>query len=320
MTTIWALVDDRAGNTSQVLGVAEALSKPFIIKNIRYNHLGRISNVIKGSSLLGLTADTKKELSPPWPDIVISIASKMESAALYIKKQNPKTKLVHIQRPRFPISKFDLVATPEHDFLGKNRDKKIPTNVILTLGAPNRINAEALAKGQIKWIDKFKHLPQPHIAVLVGGSTNKGKFTIKHAMELADEANEMARKSGGSLLVTTSRRTPDKVIKKLQEELREPKFFFDANKGGENPYAGLLACADAIIVTGDSVSMCSESCSTGKPVYIYSPLSLTPPKYRYFQQRLIGGGYALILGDKLEPNPYAPLNDAKIIAECILSL
>lgn len=321
MTVIWALVDDRAGNTSQVLGVAEALGVPFIIKNIRYNYLGRISNRIKGKSLLGLTAASKKEICAPWPDVVISIASKMESTALYIKKQNPATKLVHIQRPRLPISNFDLVATPEHDFLYKVEGTntlalrpKIPENVLLTLGAPNRITPRVLADGQKKWEGKFKHLPHPLIAVLVGGSTNKAVFTNEIALELAAKANAIVKETGGSLLVTTSRRTPHEAISILQKELCDPKYFYDANSIGENPYAGFLACADVIIASGDSVSMCSESCSTGKPVYIYSPPSLTPPKYRYFQKKLVAGGYANMLGDKFKNISYTPLSDAKIIA------
>lgn len=324
MTIIWALVDDRAGNTSQVLGVAEALELPFIIKNIRYNFLGRINNRIKGKSLLGLTAAAKKEICAPWPDVVISIASKMESTALYIKKKNPSTKIVHIQRPRLPISKFDLVATPEHDFLcrvGKKNtlvlSSKIPENVLLTLGAPNRITPEVLAAGKKKWAGKFKDLPCPLIAVLVGGSTNKAVFTNDIAHELAKKANEIAKQTGGSLLVTTSRRTPPEAVIILEKELQNPKYFYDANSGGENPYAGLLACADVIIASGDSVSMCSESCSTGKPVYIYSPPSLTVPKYSYFQEKLVAGGYAHMLGDKFVDAAYVPLGDAKIIAKYI---
>jgi mitochondrial fission protein ELM1 len=313
---IWVLVDDRAGNTSQVLGVAEALALPFITKNIRYNHLGRLSNIIKGRTLLGLTTESKQEISPPWPDIVISIASRMESTALYIKKKNPKTKLVHIQKPRLPIHNFDIVAVPEHDFLGKGKSKAAPANVLMTLGAPNRITPQVLAVGKEKWEAEFAHLNHPRIAVLVGGSTNKAEYTMEHAMELASQANDLCTKSGGSLLVTTSRRTPEEIVLFLEQELQSPKYFYTPNKGGNNPYAGLLACSDIIIASGDSVSMCSEACSTGKPVYIFSPPALTVPKYRYFQERLVSGGYAVMLGDKWRGD-YIPLNDAKIIAEKI---
>lgn len=315
---IWALVDDRAGNTSQVLGVAEALNMNFAIKNIRYNYLGRISNRIKGKSLLGLTKESKQELKAPWPDVVISIASKMESTALYIKKQHPETKLVHIQKPRLPIKNFDLVTTPEHDFVTKTGNKlPIPANVLTTLGAPNRINSTVLKQGQEKWHQNFTHLAKPLIAVLVGGSTSRAAYTIEHAQILIDQANALANKSGGSLLVTTSRRTPLNAIKLFKQNFKEPKYFYDANEGGNNPYAGLLACADIIIASGDSVSMCSEACSTGKPVYIYSPESLTIPKYRYFHQKLIAGNYARMLGNEWHGESYKPLGDAAIIADYI---
>jgi uncharacterized protein len=122
--------------------------------------------------------------------------------------------------------------------------------------------------------------------------------------------------SGGSLLVTTSRRTPLEVIAILRSKLQNPKYFYDARSEGANPYSGLLACSDIIITSGDSISMCSESCSTGKPVYIYSPISLTPPKYLYFQRRLIESGYAKMLGDN-KGDFYTPLSDAKIIADYI---
>jgi hypothetical protein len=37
----------------------------------------------------------------------------------------------------------------------------------------------------------------------------------------------------------------------------------------ENPYFGILANADRIIATADSVSMMAEACATGRPVYLY---------------------------------------------------
>ncbi|MCO5568858.1 hypothetical protein L7F22_022560 [Adiantum nelumboides] len=37
---------------------------------------------------------------------------------------------------------------------------------------------------------------------------------------------------------------------------------------GPNPHLGHLAWADAFVITADSISMLSEACSTGKPVYV----------------------------------------------------
>ena len=59
---------------------------------------------------------------------------------------------------------------------------------------------------------------------------------------------------------------------------------------GENPYFGFLAHADAIVVTADSVSMTSEACSTGKPVYV-AALSGGSAKFREFHRTLAQAGY-----------------------------
>jgi mitochondrial fission protein ELM1 len=44
----------------------------------------------------------------------------------------------------------------------------------------------------------------------------------------------------------------------------------------ENPYWAYLACADVLVVTGESESMLAEAAALGKPLYIY-PL---PPSHR----------------------------------------
>ena len=83
---------------------------------------------------------------------------------------------------------------------------------------------------------------------------------------------------------------------------------------GDNPYAGYLGLADAVIVTGDSVSMCSEACATPGPVYIYAPAALTAPKHGRFHQGLYAAGYARPLAGRLEEWRHQPLNAAQDIA------
>jgi len=48
----------------------------------------------------------------------------------------------------------------------------------------------------------------------------------------------------------------------------DPERAWTWDGSGENPYLGLLACADLIVVTGDSVSMVSEAVATSAPVLI----------------------------------------------------
>ena len=315
---IWVLVDDRIGNTSQVMGVAEALDLPFEIKNIEYTCFGRLPSFIKNGSTVGLAEGTKRALVAPWPDVVISVARRMESATLYIKRNSPSTKIVHIQNPESPLEKFDLVAAPAHDF---KKGTVVPKNVLLTVGAPNRVNSKKLEEGRARWEAEFADLPHPRIAVLLGGDTKRKKFTLEHAAEIAEKTNKLLEDAGGgSLLVTTSRRTPVEVIDFLKEKFKEPKYFYDYRDGGDNPYNGLLACADAIVATGDSVSMCSEACTSGKPAYLYYPESLVSKKHSFCQENLVAKGYARALGDKWGEWKYTPLADAKTVAEYIRSV
>ncbi|RYE12832.1 MAG: hypothetical protein EOP34_10060, partial [Rickettsiales bacterium] len=59
-----------------------------------------------------------------------------------------------------------------------------------------------------------------------------------------------------------------------------------------NPYFAILSYADHIIVTGDSISMCSDACFTGKPVYIYFDKRLCSVKHIKFHNELYNSNFA----------------------------
>jgi mitochondrial fission protein ELM1 len=309
---IWALTDDRAGNVNQVLGVAEALGAPFEIKEIRYNKYGSLPNIIRGTSLLGIDLEKSSNLTSPLPDIVIGAGRKTAPVSRYIKKaSSKKTKLIQLMWPGFPTCSFDLIATPTHDGI------KADGRIINIIGAPNRISSELLKKHSEKWQDKFANLTSPKVALLVGGNTKRGAFTGEHARELALKVAQFFEGKTGSLLITNSRRTSEQATKILKDEIKIQSHFHDCRSGNENPFFGYLAVCDSIIVSGDSISMCSEACSTGKPVYIYAPDNITPDKHKKFHQNLYQNGYAKPLTGLWSDWNYSPLNDAKMIANLI---
>lgn len=72
---------------------------------------------------------------------------------------------------------------------------------------------------------------------------------------------------GGSVLATTSRRTPPELATQLRKHLTTiPGLFWNNTDKGANPYPGILGWADAIIATADSVNLLSEACATRVPV------------------------------------------------------
>ena len=306
---VWALIDDRAGNKSQCLGVAEALGRRFEIRNLEYTPVAALPNFVIGASFGGLSARSRANLTPPWPDVVISAGRRSAPIARNIKKLNgAETFLAQIMYPGDSgADEFDLIAVPGHDNLSPR------PNLMTITGAPHRITTASLAEAAEEWKERFQALPRPWIALIVGGSTKRRTFTNSMARELGRAACDMAAKAGGSLLVSTSRRSGE-AADVLIKEITCPGYVYRWGDEGKNPYVGYLATADAVIVTGDSVSMCSEACAAPVPVYLYAPAALITGKHARLHQALFNGGYARPLGDALEDWTHPPLNPADEVA------
>ena len=259
----------KAGDNNQVLALGEALSEtlgwPFEIKRLRYRRTELLSNLLLGPNLAGIDRRRSSPLHPPWPDLVITAGRRNEPVARWIQRQaDHPVRLVHLGRPWARPSRFDLiVTTPQY---------RLPQadNILHNTLPLHRVQRERLEAEASRWEPMLASLPRPRIALLVGG--NSGPYTLDPAKagELARQAETMARRMGGSLLVTTSARTPPQAAALLEREIRVPHHFHRWQPGAaDNPYFAYLACAEAFIVTGDSISMLAEACATGKPVYIF---------------------------------------------------
>ncbi len=312
---IWVLADDRAGNVAQALGVAEALGRPFIVKDIRYTPLAKLPSALQGASLLGLTGESRMGLTAPWPDLVIAAGRRTGPAARWIKRQSGgRTRIVQIMYPgRRAAADFDLLAVPHHDCALPGGDAP---NILRITGAPHRMTEQRLAAAAETWSPRFNMLRRPFVAVMVGGATHSRPFPAASAAALGRQAAAMAAFLNGSVLLTTSRRTGAEAEAALLNAIPEPRHVFLWSHGGDNPYLGYMALADRIIVTGDSVSMCSEACATGKPVHIYAPPDLVGAKHARLHRELYDLGLATPLEAASITNA-APLNAATAIATAI---
>ena len=284
-TRVWVLADDRAGNVNQLLGVAEALGWPYEIKEIRYNKWIKLPNWLLGSSMLALNSNLKQGLQKPWPDVVLSAGRRSFPIARAIKRlSRGKTKIVQLMQPGKSVARYaDLVVLPDHD------KKTSARNTLVVTGAPHRITQERLKNEKKQWEKVLGNLPKPRIALLVGGSTKGKVFTPEMGQKLV---KAIASLKPGSVMTTTSRRTPSDIVDSLQNKLPQNRFFYRFGDKSENPYFGLLAWADSIVVTGDSISMCSECCGTNKPVYIFAPEGMVSEKHARFLNKLYEKGYA----------------------------
>jgi hypothetical protein len=187
--------------------------------------------------------------------------------------------------------------------------------VLVTLGAVHRVTRQKLDAAAEQFRQAFAYLPRPLIAVLVGGPSKGQDFTTEMMRDLARKLADAAKESGGGLAITPSRRTGEENVAVLREVLSDtPSFIWDG--AGENPYFGLLALADAIVVTSDSVSMISEACFTGKPVHVYD-LPGGRKRIMRFERSLRARGMTRAFTGRIESWSYPPLDETRKAAEFV---
>ncbi len=289
---------------NQALGVAEALQLPFEPKPIKYNDKANLPNLLLGASLKGVaTADIK----PPFPDIVISAGRKTFPIARYIKKQS-KAKIVQLMHPGFPAWGIDLLVVPEHDGFTPN------SKTMVTIGAPNRVQPDFLNQEAAIWERTLSHLKTPRMAVLLGGDTKGITFTQQDGIKLAEQVQALTL-GQGSLLVSSSRRTPKVFADSFKSAIKQPMHFHDPAISRSNPYYAFLALSGAIVATADSVSMMSEACTTGKPAYIYKPTQFEAPKHQRLLSKLLYNNYSTLSdGSKPISSPIPKLETSNQVA------
>lgn len=268
----WLLMGHKAGDNNQILALAEGLGWPFEIRRLVYRRSELLTNLLAGPTLRGLVRERSDPLEPPWPELVISAGRRNEPLARWIQLQvgdRGRIKLVHVGRPWALHECFDLiVTTPQYRLPRKPH--------ILHNELPlHRVRPERLAEEAEKLRPKLAAmgLKPPYVAVLMGGQAGPYNFDRENGALLGYWASRTAAEIGGSLLVTSSARTPKKAIDALEEQLTVPAFVYRWKPGDpDNPYFGMLGLAERIVVTSDSMSMLAEACSTGRPVFVFDLL------------------------------------------------
>ena len=316
--TIWALMDNRRGSVSQAKGILNALNPAefnVVEKNIEYTRFSGLPNWLRGHTLVGITAASKNQLTQPFPDIVLSISRRTAPIARYIKKKSPATKLVQLMHAGSAgIKEFDLIVVPEHD-----KNKKHTPNMHYIIGCTHQVTPQYLQTAHQKWQEAFANLPRPLTAVIVGGAIKKHPFSAENAAALADAVKRLKSQIGGSVLLTTSRRTGEEAQKIIVEALKDiPQYNYLWGDTRENPYSGFLALADNIVVTGDSVSMCCEATGSGKPIYVFKGQNWLTKKHERFVQSLLDNKCAALI-ENADANfrPQKSLNAAAEVAKLI---
>ena len=326
---VWALIDDRIGSNNQSIAISEGLSRYYLVKKIVYNSFIKLPNFIRGSSLIGINVKASDDIKTEIPDVVVCAGRRLSSVALNIKKRSGgKTFVINLMNPNISFSKFDLLILPKHDNTPKQLLSK--GNIFEINGAISRANTQKIKTELDKWKKFFKDYKKPIVSLIVGGDTKDYKFDPKEFGMMVSNLSNIVNKLSGTLLITTSRRTSAECVNKIKRKINCDYYLYDWKLENDpknliknplgNPYYAFLGFSDFLVVTGDSISMVSEVCSTGRSTYVYMPKNSLGVKHLRFCSEMVKEGYIKEFTKNtvnLEKYTYKPLNELERVINFI---
>ena len=253
--TVLAVSDGRAGNVRQARALADALAGG------KAPHL-RIETAAPWrwlaprrppGSARGFGEDFLAAMRDP-PTIAVGCGRQAALATRLLREAGARA--VQILDPRIDPRRWDCVVVPEHDRLRGG-------NVLRMVGSLNPVDDAWLTAVRADHPRPTSWSDGALTAVLIGGPTSAVPMTISavttHLRRLADEASA----GGGHLAICTSGRTPREWIAALHTTITKTSAsLWTGEHDGPNPYSALLAYAERIVCTPDSVNMLSEACAT----------------------------------------------------------
>lgn len=301
----WTLSDGAAGNARQTRALAAALGAQATDWTLQARAPWRWvapRRLPGATSAFGPAFATALQQPPP---LVIGCGRQAALATRLARARGARA--VQILDPRLDPALWDLLVVPSHDALRGD-------NVIPVIGSLHPVDDLWLAAARRDFA-ALGALPGPRTTLLVGGSTHAAGFDVAAFDRWLAALVTQVHGEGGSLLATTSRRTPAAAVARLQARLDGVPglLWTGVSEEGANPYPGLLGWADRIVCTADSVNMLSEAAATNVPVYVAGEAHGRP---RRFVDQLLALGRVRPLPPQPEPFSVNALREtARVAAE-----
>ena len=301
---VWVLADPRAGTAAQALGIAARLGGGHQVIPLEWGPLARLPLPVP--TLAGLR--DRAGFVPPWPQLAISAGRRSAPVARWLAARG--VRIVHCMRA-WPATGIDLMVIGRHDLSPARlrRDPAEAPNILPILGATHGLTPDRLGEARAA-APELAALPSPRIALLVGGKVRGEGLDPALAAGLGAQVAGFA----GSVMATTSRRTGEAAADALAASLAPvPHRLHRWGRGGANPLLAFMAWADALVVTGDSISMLSESLVTAAPIFI-APLGGEGPRHLAMHESLYAAGQARPISAAPAPFPRRPLDETGRVA------
>jgi mitochondrial fission protein ELM1 len=233
-------------------------------------------------------------LAPPWPRLLVACGRRSIGPALAVKRlSGGRTVAAYVQNPEFAGRHFDLVAALPHDGVAG-------PNVVTLRTALHPITPARLILAGAEWRHRLAPRGEGLIGALLGGDNSGYRLSAAVMARLAALLKRAHREHGYSVVITPSRRTGDQAKRILAQALAGSAWASIWDGEGPNPYLGILALSERLIVTGESISMVSEALAAGRPVHVL-PLEGKARRHDAFLARIVDERLvSLIDGDDLD--------------------
>ncbi|QCO68819.1 nucleoside-diphosphate sugar epimerase [Luteimonas yindakuii] len=304
---VWTLSDGHAGNLRQAAALAGALGLEAHDWQLDARMPWRLAAPRALPGARGAFGATFAHALAQPPRLAIGCGRQGALATRLAGAAGART--VQILDPRIDPHHWDLVVAPGHDGLRGD-------NVLTLLGSLHPVDDAWLAAAHASH-PALAALPGPRTALLLGGPSRHVEFDLAAFERLAATLLPRITAEGGSLLATVSRRTPLDVLTALRARAADlPGMCWTGPGDGANPYAGLLAWADRIVCSADSVNMLSEAGATRVPVFVAEPERVRG-RPRRFIDALLARGRVRALDAALAPFDVEPLRETARIAALV---
>ena len=304
------LTDGKAGDLSQCLGLAEALGLDASIRRVAPRRVFALLAPWGPIDPAEAPGRPSSPLAPPFPDLLIASGRRAVPYVRHLRRASGGCCFtVILKDPRSGPGTADLIWVPEHDRLHG-------PNVIRTLTGPHRVSAARLAAARAQPDPRLAALPEPRLLALIGGDSRHHRYTEADVARLSTDLHAAAAEAG-SIVMSLSRRTPSRLAEVARALAAEMPHALLHESGEADPsYLAMLALADAIVVTADSVNMMGEAVATGSPVLAFEP-SGGHVRLRTYLEALIAYGAVRRFTGRLEAFAYQPLDTTPVIAAAV---
>ena len=309
-TSAWVLASGKIGHEVHCLGIARALGLEPIVKPVRPRRLFEALSPYGPVDPRDSAHRPGSLLAPPFPDIAFAAGRSTIPYLRHLRQASGgRTFTVILQDPRTGPRAADVIWVPAHDRLRGD-------NVLATLTSPHSLRPHVLAAARGAPDSRISALPHPRVGLILGGPSAHHRFEASDIATLVEAARSLVR-SGHGVMVTPSRRTPPELLGAIRDALAAERaipdraFVWDGT--GDNPYAQMLANAQALLVTGDSANMVGEALATGAPVHVYEPTG-GHQKLSSFIDQLAKKGLVRRWTGALEAWTYEPVDATSVIA------